>query len=272
MNRVEFRYYQCLLNPTTGDRVTIALVHWDGSSLRCAHSLKVLPHLPDEQRRLITRALRALEERVKLVNEQGPEQGAAMQEVFRVREGLGSLLFWAELRGALTDAPAAHFAELCALLHFTPAQRRHVRLSTRQLFRELKELGNELAKEAPERVKVNTEIGGLHPQRSPLSWKNGKWHHTVPFSLAGVEDEAEIREAAEQIIGRVRVMFRPGEVPVVLAVLPEDTKLAEAGRREAEILREALKSEHALVLAEPAKGQAYLALLEQTVRHDIAAE
>ena len=272
MNRVEFRYYQCLLNPTTGDRVTVALVYWDGEKLRCAHSLSVLPTLPVAQRRLVARAVKAVHERVQFVNEQGPREGGALQEVFSVREGLGSLLFWAELRGALTNAPDEHFAELCTLLHFTPPARRAMRLSTKRLFHELKKLGDELAKESPERVKVNTEIGALHQHRSPLSWKNGAWHHTVPVSLAGVEDEEQIRAAAEQVIGRIRVTFRQGEIPVVLAVLPEDSTLADAGRREAEILREALRDEHAVVLAEPVWGHAYLTRLEQTVRHDIATK
>jgi len=272
MTRVEFRYYQCLLNPTSGDRVTIALVYWDGSLLHCAHSLRVLPPLPDAQRRLLGRALQALEERVTLVNESSKRSGGSLQEVFPVREGLGSLLFWSELQAGLTSAPELHFQELCSLLRFSPRPARPVRLSTRQLAREVEKLGAELAKESPERVKVNTSVGTWHPHISPLSWKNGAWHHTVPFSFAGLQGEAQIREAAETIIGRVRAMVPAGEVPVVVAALPDDPELAALCRHEANVVREVLKEQKVVVLAEPAKNRAYLHRLEQEARHDIAAE
>lgn len=270
MTRVEFRFYQCLLNPTSGDRVTLALVYWDGSRLRCAHSLRVLPALPGAQRRLLGRALQTLEEQVLLVNESPERSGGTLQGVFPVREGLGSLLFWSELQGGLPSNPELHFRELCSLLRFSPRPVRPVRLSTRRLFHEVKKLGEELAKESPERVKVNAPVSGQHPHVSPLSWKNGSWHHTIPISFAGLKDESEIREAAEAIIGRVRVMVPTGEVPVVLAALPDDSELAALCQREAEIVRGVLRDQKVIVLAEPAKDRAYLRRLEQQARHDIA--
>lgn len=270
MNRVEFRYYQCLLNPLSGDRVTIALLHWDGRRLRLADALPVLPPVRKESRKMVERGLKALRQMVALANETQHPEGALLQDVFRVREGMGSLLFWSELKGALTDHPEQHFNETKELLQLAPPAHRAVRLSTRRLFHELISLGKELAKDAPGRILVKTTIGEQHRTISPVSWKNGRWHHTFPCSFVGL-DKSEIQAEAERLLGSVQMSIPQGEIPVVLAVLPEDPALAELCRRETELVEEALATHQPLVLL-PRVGQGHTEQLEQRIRQDVVTD
>lgn len=116
---VEYRFFQYQIHITSGDKVTIGLLFSDGQRLRFARSLGMLPRgLPDGQQELIERSLQALEVRLEATKRElrtGP-----LQEVFPVREGIGSALFWSELRAGETGEPEALFRELCEELDLAP--------------------------------------------------------------------------------------------------------------------------------------------------------
>jgi hypothetical protein len=118
---VQFRLLQVMLRPIGDERRTVALLHWDGVSLRLAlvtrQELKSFGPLAEE----VWPSLQTLVAALRPVLEGDASQRAlGLDALHKVPEGLGSLLLWGPLRVGRTSDPQAHFQELVAALGLTP--------------------------------------------------------------------------------------------------------------------------------------------------------
>jgi hypothetical protein len=115
MKPIEYRFLQYILSHVTGDRLTLALVHWDGEHLRTASSFAPLSYPDVAQREIVRRTVEAKLARAAKQVEKA-EQGMGLKDVVPVREGLGAALYWSPIQTSLASNPEKHFASLCESL------------------------------------------------------------------------------------------------------------------------------------------------------------
>ncbi|HUE29210.1 MAG TPA: hypothetical protein VMP89_20715 [Solirubrobacteraceae bacterium] len=120
--KVGVRLLQIILSHESGDRITAAVLHWDGEHLRVASSLAGLVMLEPEERdgfRVAILAIVGEAEKVarRIEETPGPRPEMGLAEVFPVREGLGASLYWTPVSTLRTSDPAAHFEGLVRELH-----------------------------------------------------------------------------------------------------------------------------------------------------------
>jgi len=120
MKPIEYRFLQIILSHVAGDRLTLALLHWDGERLRVGSSLAspVLRELA--QADIVERTVRAKLARAARQAEQA-RAGVGLKELVPVREGLGAALYWSPIRASLASDPDAHFQQLCKSLRLETA-------------------------------------------------------------------------------------------------------------------------------------------------------
>src|SRR5689334_6733314 len=97
MKTVEFRFLQYVISHAGGDRITVALLHWDGSRLRVVHSLAGLAICEPAQRDVVRKTVAVLVRRAEELAEQldsDPRLNTGLADLFPVREGLGGALYW----------------------------------------------------------------------------------------------------------------------------------------------------------------------------------
>jgi hypothetical protein len=115
MNPIEYRFLQLILSHVTGDKLTLALLHWDGQRLRVASSFVPLSYRDVAQPDVVQQTVRAKLERAIKQAKQAPA-GLGLKDAVPVREGLGAALYWAPIRTSLASNAQAHFQELCESL------------------------------------------------------------------------------------------------------------------------------------------------------------
>jgi len=110
---VQFRFLQVVGSVVTGDRTTVALIHWDGEVFRSAWSLVNLsPHLEGQ----ITIEDKVQELQKQWVASLGNVPTAThIDQLYPVTEGLGASLQWTTLRHESAIDSEAHFEELVEL-------------------------------------------------------------------------------------------------------------------------------------------------------------
>lgn len=254
MKKVEYRLLQFIVSHVTGDRVSVALVHWDRERLRVASSFDRLAVCPARQRPLVRATVRAFlsqSENAAQTARAEPANQVALATLLDVREGLGGALHWAPLEVAETSDAERHFQELSAHLSLATklAQRQH-RYSSRTLAHQLSKEIADLAERMPDRVKVDHNLGGERVYRSPLSWKNGVWHDVLPLSLDGLRDEEITRESA-QLLGLAVLAVPDDHIPVIVAAIPSQPDEARRTDEEATAVQHRLRSRNCLVLNAP---------------------
>lgn len=241
--KVEYRFLQLILSPVSDDKVTLGLLHWDGTELRVAYSFEPLSTLEKSFRETVKRTVTALMRRASQVSKElldKPTLNAGLKHVFQVRDGFGASLLWSPIRSlAIESDPLAHFEELRRQVRLAEEpHRRHRWFTANDLRRRVLSTGESLQSMAPEAIKVDHEVGHLQEYISPLSWKNGAWHHVIPFSLDGM-DKAEMDSSARDLYGLVQLAIPKSDTPVVLTVLPESARLAKVAEEEtAALIRE----------------------------------
>ncbi len=272
MTTVEFRLLQYVISHVGGDRITVALLHWDGAQLRVAHSLTGLAICDATQRDVVRKTVEVLATRAEELAEQmetTPRLNTGLADLFPVREGLGGALYWTPVVEIETAAPEAHFAELASSLRLGGEENRAPRpFSSARLSRQLASVGRELLIEAPDHIRVETPVRNVKEYRSPLSWKNGAWHHAVPFSLHGM-DEAAITREVERLYGLTQLAIPGEEVPVLVIALPRDAELAKRTKQEAKVVQKA--TDRCLIMPTVVKARrADLTRLRSQIERDIA--
>lgn len=229
---VEFRLLQFVTNIVGDERVTVGLVHWDGGTLRSAWEPERVPSEAPAggAARELIRALRDdAAERAPVG--QAPVGGLA--EVYPVREGHGSRLFWDTLRQGWATSGERDFLVLAEALALRPARERReasgpTRLPRSESFRDaLIGLGNTLSGRLdPARFEINRRVVGLGELVSPISWMNGRWHHSFPLNLHKPDPKA-VNTRVATALGTLEIAVPQSEVGVIVAQTPPSRAFEE---------------------------------------------
>jgi hypothetical protein len=111
VTRVEFRFLRWVVWAPNGDSVSVALVHWDGTTLRTAQAPRRLSICHPAQRDVARATVGALLRRAKSAprDNRGAE---GLAELFSVREGAGGALNWGPILRDETRDAEKHFAAM----------------------------------------------------------------------------------------------------------------------------------------------------------------
>jgi hypothetical protein len=274
--KVEFRLLQVVLSAVSGDRVTVALVHWDGVRMRVASSPTALTVVDTPARAGIRAAVdefvRKAHRRARQL-ERTPELNVGLAHAFPVREGMGAALCWTPISSRETLDAEAHFLELrqeARLVH-DPLHRAR-RVTERKIYDGLVSLGEELRAEPAAAAWVRTTHAVSYKMKFevPLSWKNGAWHHAVPFSLDGLLPRA-LDDEIRRVYGLVDLSLPPADVTVLVPAMPTSSAVAAQAERDLRALRLMLKPKRSVELFQASTDGQVLDLerLGKRVRRDI---
>jgi len=226
---VKFRLLQVVLSHLADERVTVGLLHWDGSQLRTAFNASRVPEgleTAPELRRFV-RAMGS-----KFDGMDTPSLPFAFNDITGIRFGEAGLTSWGITRVCQTRRPQEHFDQLASELGLL-SQKKAKRSSMRS---GLRALGIELVEKlgTSEFISVDVPVQGLIDYESPVSWKNHVWHHTFPIDLTTGTDSLETRFRKE--FGRVDAAVPSGEVGVLVAMCdPGDERILQLSKIEAHI-------------------------------------
>ncbi len=242
--RVEYRLLQYVLSHVGGDRVTVAVLHWDGAQLRCAtaHESRIAPLCSAKQRDIVLRTVRSLIRNAEEVGQELSSRGnlalnTGLADLFRVTEGRGGALLWAPVVAATTSDAQAHFNQIVASVHFEQRTHRSRPLITNgDIDRQLAQLGEELQQLNPSRIQVRRDVSNRQHYQPPLSWKNGVWHHAIPISLVDKKNAEELQYSVRYIAGLLELALPNDERSVVVAALPPSGDLADEADEQAGFL------------------------------------
>lgn len=111
--RIEFRQLYFVPSHFADDRFAVGLLHWDGTTLRFAHSAARLPPGFREYVPMLERELEGIALRVSKAE---PQVGTRLAQAFPVTEGRGPSLLWTDVRVGESVDSAADFEELRTLI------------------------------------------------------------------------------------------------------------------------------------------------------------
>lgn len=117
---VEFQLLQLVVSYFGDERVTLALLHWDGHQLRCHFERARVPSWLAIDRRDLDQTLDAIECAVRRWSEKA-RAGQRLADVVPVRQGDGSLLVWGPIQTGYTRFPEAQYRQLLELLYLVPS-------------------------------------------------------------------------------------------------------------------------------------------------------
>lgn len=275
---VEFRLLQLVVSAVADERVTIALLHWDGAQLRFASNSGRLPTNLGPGGEAIRATLRALRNHVAHRTAGG--QGLldlGVDLVHEVREGRGSMLSWSPIRRGRTSSSEEHFQRLARELQLRMpfgVSLQQLTDSAPRLSTTLVGLGERLRSTVrePERIRVREVVKGLREYESPLSWRNRIWHHSFPLHLHRDEPEAIVKRV-EAVLGRIDVCIPADAAGVVLAVHPAERGYADRLDEIGEFVQASHGGRVRLVRAPIVQARApSLDALEERILADVASD
>jgi hypothetical protein len=116
MKQVEFRLLQLVISHVSGDKQTLALLHWDGVTLRVAGAAGALgvvePVHRDAVRATAQAWIRRARHAASLLGSNLEPSDRSLADVFPVRAGLGAALLWTPVTTFQVGDAAAHFDAL----------------------------------------------------------------------------------------------------------------------------------------------------------------
>ncbi len=277
MTKVEFRLLQVILSPLSGDKVTLAILHWDGTHLRVASSMAALVACDPEHRdgiRVAAEDIVRQAERTAAHVSKEPMLDVGLAHVFPVREGLGAALYWSPIASLRTAGAEAHFAELRRELRLDRERAAaSKRVSTKGVFRSLIKIGETLKLEESMAswVRTDHDVKSKLVCRVPLSWKNGAWHRALPVSFDGVV-RSEMDRTVEQIYGLIELAIPAQDVPVLVPVLSVERRAAASAKQELKVLVDAFAGSRRVDIVAPEWRSDLLSYdgLVARVRRDVA--
>lgn len=244
---VELRFLHVLVSPVSGDRVTVGLMHWDGTTIRTACAFHALPPWFALGREDLESTVRALLRRAAKRSEKDPRARSmlGLSDAAPVAEGFGASLFWSPVVRAQTGDPEAHFGSVAAEVHLVEDATVGAASYARAMRKDLIELGKSLARQEPERIRVSQPVGTLLQITPPVSWLNGRWHHALPIHL----HRDRMERPAFTVVGQVVCAIPDDERAVVVVDVPEQGTREREAMREVNALRDALAGKQTDVLA-----------------------
>lgn len=278
---IEFRVLQLVTSHVAGDRVTLAVVHWDGSELRVAQSMRGLRFIEKAHHEGIKVAVSAVVKAAQnlarsMRNKSTRPLSVGLAHLFPVREGEGGALSFSPVMTSRTKHGKAHFERLCKELRLRkePAPKTKKKVTTKQVSSALVAWGEKLRDDpaAHDRLFVHHQVADKLPYESPLSWMNGKWHHAIPVSLDGVEP-ADIAREVQRIYGVIGLSMPKDDVPVLVAAVSGNALGVNEGvELLTQCAREAAGDAEVVVAESHGDGELELGSFFDRVRRDVYGE
>lgn len=221
---VEFRQLRLLVNPVTGESVTVVLAYFDGARLRLAR-VPSLGRVPEPLRHHVDRGLEVIEKRAQPLS--GGALALSLDELFPTREGLGTGLSWGPLQRGQTAWPDAHFEQLRALMGLDVREAR-TGLSAKQVGRDLRRLAVRLQSQYGERIEHDRPVVSVYEHVSPLSWRvRDRWEHTYVVGLHAAKDAKAVAAHLIKLAGQLRMTLPADDAAVIVAIPPAHPSLLE---------------------------------------------
>jgi hypothetical protein len=217
-SRVDYRFLRAVINPITGDEVTIGVLHWDGHRLRFASAPR---SVPQDLKGEVKRVLRSIRERVTQIPPGRTDLlGLDIAALFPVPEGRGSLIHWGNPVSGLSSSSEQHFAQLVEAAGFqTSAKDTHVSKNTLRTW--INGAAHQLQNLAPERVTLDSPSPGHIPFDAPIAWKNGVWNFALPWSF---DSHKELEEQVRSLVGQLTTGLDHQARGAVIFFAPADTR------------------------------------------------
>lgn len=245
---VEFRYLQVVTNALAGDRATVGLVHWDGTSLRFVFATGAVRALAtyDDIDHSVAALERAMRRRVRHIKPGPTIFPRALGEFLPDAEmRTGDALVWSPVHVGFARDAQGHFDELQERLGLRARLPKGRHAFAKVLRDALEELAQDLQPRwGDELVRPAHKVRSHYEYIAPISWKNGNWNHAVPVSLA-VDLASDLHANVRDAIARVVTSVPSADTPVLVAVLPQDQAKAVAAEQEAQYMRDALRPREA---------------------------
>ena len=263
---VSFRFLRAVTNQITGDTTTVAVVQWDGATLKFDQDADVLGSHP--ARGDVQKVLRELQRVARTLAPNQARTDGGLDGAFPVDLTTGGVLRWSEKNKGLTPDPERHFSQLVTLsgLHSGKRHQRHV--GRKQVGRELRGLGKRLVEAHPGRIRIDTEVQGHYKYVPPLSWKNGRWHHSVAWSF-DVEERTDAENRLKSLIGALETNIPGDDAALVAYAPPRHAEIARFVAKELEYVAAMGKNRRAHRL-ERLDTSLDVSSLEQLVRGEVS--
>lgn len=275
---VEFRLLQVLGSVVGNERRTVALVHWDGKQLRFAWNRLDVPESTDRDPNDVRRVISGVRLEVERVSDSQLLLNVdSLQSLLKVPEGDLGALSWTPIHVGYTIDPQAHFAELVSDLRLTVPGESTARKAPRlgpesQLMALGEQILSEVGHAARALVHIHEGVVDLSKYTSPLSWKNGKWHHSVPISM-GRAPVDRVGNKFQHALGVIAAAIPTDEVGVIVVFYPADKpEVAERLASAEDFVRDKFPDRvdcERVPLSEPNRPE--LGKLKERIKRDIGA-
>lgn len=216
---VEFRLLYLIVNSISEERRAVGLIHWTAGHLRAAWKPTAFGWLGAASADLRAALQVALRPAVRAMRRSKNALPLGLDASVGVVEGAGGMLEWGPLRRASTSHPLEHFQFIMRELglreltraHLAEREPRIVRLDMRlvEAGRRIRDVVSE-----PQRVEIQKSVRALREYTSPLSWKNGVWHHSVPVNCTEVKD-SDVADRFERALGLIDTSIPDSDVSII---------------------------------------------------------
>lgn len=263
---VEFRFLQVVVNHVADERVTVGLLHWDGTELRVAVNPGRVPDVlgakPDLQS-----LLRSLET-TYFPAAKHTSLGASLDDLMKAPLGEAGLLSWGALKIGQTRDPKAHFEQLAAAVGLVRSSGRRRSMMEPKFVSFAERIALDIA--CPDLIRAHHVLRGLVEHESPLSWKNGVWRHTFPVDIRASDADGFDRRI-ERLFGRIDATVPREEVGVIVAVHETDPHVDESLARVEHHIRRNLAGRVEAIRAPVMTGEPDFGAVDNRVRADVAS-
>jgi hypothetical protein len=261
---VEFRFLQVVANHVADERVTVGLLHWDGTELRIAVNPGRVPDAlgakPDLQS-----LLRSIETSY-LPMAKHPSLSASLDDLIQAPLGEAGLLTWSALKIGQTRDSKTHFEQLASALGLVRSSGRRRSTMEPKFISFAEKIALSIAR--PDLIRAHHVLRGLVEHESPLSWKNGVWRHTFPVDVRA-SDANGLDRRIERLFGRIDATVPREEVGVIVAVHETDPYVDESLARIEHHIRLNLAGRVESLRAPVTTGEPSFAAVDQRVRADV---
>lgn len=103
---------------------------------------------------------------------------------------------------------------------------------------------------------------------SPLSWKNGCWHHIVPANLSNPA-ESKVSAEAQRLLGLVQLAFPDDERALIFAMTSEDPYTMGFAQSQASALKDVAGDRVELQFSPFSKQQNAIDELRRRIEQDL---
>ena len=205
--------------------------------------------------------------RNSMVHLEAPALGLALDDYAPVPVGETGLVSWGVLRKGESGNPETHFKQLVSALGLAHEHTMRDKGVEPQFLSFAEGLAASINQ--PGVLHTRHRLYGLTDYESPLSWKNGRWHHTFPVAISAGKS-GKVGSRVQKTLGRIDACVPRDELGVIVAVHDEnDPALNESLARAEEYIRKTLEGRVETMRVPVSCGKPNFNALAERVEHDV---